>query len=76
LEIEMTDASQQLRTVRQLAEDLKPTGSFTEASIRWLVFNSARNGFDSCIVRVGRKVFIDRLRFNAWLEAQRQPRAA
>ena len=70
-------ASQDLRTVKQLAEELKPTGAFTEASIRWLIFNRTQNGFDACLVRVGRKVLIDRTRFGQWLEAQRtQQRAA
>lgn len=65
----MTD-SQQLRTVRQLAEDLKPTGGFTEPSLRWLIFHRDENGFDQVIVRLGRKIYIDRTRFAQWLERQ------
>jgi hypothetical protein len=63
----------QLRTVRQMAAELKrTTGGFTEASLRWLIFNGQRNGFDRALVRVGRKVFIDRQAFNAWLDEQRR----
>ena len=67
----MTNASQDLRSVRQLAKELRPTGAFTEASLRWLIFNRTSNGFDSCLVRVGRKVLIDRQRFGEWLEVRR-----
>ena len=72
----MTDASQQLRSVRQLADELRPTGGFTESSLRWLIFNGKSNGFDGCLVRVGRKVFIDRQRFGQWIEGQRTRAAA
>jgi hypothetical protein len=72
----MTNVSQDLRSVRQLADELKPTGGFTESSLRWLIFNGQSNGFDACLVRVGRKVFIDRQRFGQWLEAQRTQRRA
>jgi hypothetical protein len=68
----MTEA-QQLRTVRQMAAELKSTtGGFSEGSLRWLIFNCEKNGLDKVLVRVGRKVFIDTQRFNAWLEWQRR----
>jgi len=62
-----------LRSVRQLAEDSR--GTFTEASIRWAIFNAASNGFDAVLVRVGRRVLIDLDKFNTWL-AQQQKQAA
>jgi hypothetical protein len=67
----MVQVEQQLRTVRQLAQELKPTGAFSEASLRWLIFNSASNGFERALVRMGRRVFIHRDRFGEWLEQQR-----
>lgn len=67
----MTEVSE-LRTVKQLAQELKPTGAFTEATLRWLIFNRNTNGFDQALVHVGRRVFIDRERFGAWLNAQRE----
>jgi hypothetical protein len=70
------EVSQQLRTVKQLAEELKPTGGFTQASLRWLIFNCNSNGFDQAIVRLGRKIYIDRERFGEWLEGQRGGRRA
>lgn len=65
------EVSQQLRTVKQLADELKPTGGFTQPSLRWLIFNAKSNGFDEAIVRLGRKIYIDRERFGQWLERQR-----
>lgn len=72
----MTEATQ-LRTVKQLAAELKrTTGGFSEASLRWMIFNGRTNGIDQALVRVGRKVFIDVPRFNAWLDAQRSEKRA
>lgn len=64
------EVSQQLRTVKQLADELKPTGGFTQASLRWLIFNAESNGFDQVLVRLGRKIYIDRERFAQWIEHQ------
>jgi len=72
----MVEVSLQLRTVKQLAEELRPTGAFTEASLRWLIFNAKGNGFERALVRLGRRVFIHRERFGEWLEAQRGEKAA
>ena len=57
-----------LKTVRQLAE---ASPAFSEQSIRWLIFNSERNGLDTALVRVGRRVLVDTERFNEWLEERR-----
>lgn len=57
-----------LRTVDQIAES-NPT--FSPASLRWLIFNAQSNGFDAALVRVGRRVLIDEVALNGWLERQR-----
>jgi hypothetical protein len=61
-----------LRTIKQLAQE---NPAFTEASLRWLVFNARQNGLDAAIVRVGRRVLIDIQRLDAWLEARREARS-
>jgi len=66
----MTDVDQ-LRTVQQLAKELKRTGGFSVGQFRWLIFNGKTNGFDEVLVRVGRRVYIDRTLFNVWLDQQR-----
>jgi hypothetical protein len=46
---------------------------WTDPSIRWLIFNSESNGLDAAgaIVRQGRRVFIDEVKFFAWLRSSR-----
>lgn len=60
--------SERLRTLRQLAER---NPAFTEGALRWHVFNAKSNGLDKAIVRIGRRVLIDELEFNRWLESKR-----
>lgn len=40
--------------------------------LRNLIFKGKENGFDSCIVRVGRRVLIDEARFFQWMDLQKQ----
>lgn len=59
-----------LRTIKQLAEEAKDTGSFlTEGKLRWWVYNSDTNGLKVAIVRVGGRIFFDKEAFNLWLES-------
>lgn len=44
--------------------------AFTEPSFRWLRFNGEENGFNSCVVKVGRKVLLNIERFEPWLESK------
>jgi hypothetical protein len=57
-----------LLTVRQFSE--KHT-AFTQAGLRWVIFNEKSNGlFESgAIVRVGRRVLIDEARFFGWIDS-------
>ncbi len=61
-----------LRTIKQLAQE---NPAFTEASLRWLVFNARQNGLEAAIVRVGRRVLIDSQKLDAWLEGRREARS-
>ena len=38
--------------------------------LRHLIFNSAQNGFDTVIRRVGRRVLLDERAFFAWVDRQ------
>jgi hypothetical protein len=42
------------------------------AGLRYLVFNAEKNGFASCIKRIGRRILIDEAQFFAWVDAQNQ----
>ena len=57
-----------LRTVSQFAE----SSPFSEASVRWMIHKAGDNGLAAAgaIVRVGRRVYIDAERFDAWLVQQ------
>ncbi|MBS4052445.1 MAG: hypothetical protein KGZ69_14770 [Methylomonas sp.] len=56
-------------TVKQFC-DQNP--AFTEGGVRALIYNEDNNGLaeSSAIVRIGRKVLIDQVKFFAWVEAQ------
>lgn len=55
-------------TVKQLAK-LNP--AFSESTIRWWIFNAVSNGFNECLIRMKRRIYIDRLAFERWLEKHR-----
>lgn len=55
-----------IMTIRQTA-DRYP--AFTEGSLRWLVFNKDRNGFSTCVRKIGRRVLIDEQAFVAWIDS-------
>ncbi len=38
--------------------------------LRHLIFNERRNGFSTCVKRVGRRVLIDEAAFFAWVDEQ------
>jgi hypothetical protein len=57
-----------LLTVKQVAE---ASPAFTEASLRWLIFNAEKNGLVKAIVKVGRRVLIDETVFDDWLAARK-----
>ncbi|WP_108473180.1 DNA-binding protein [Rhodanobacter thiooxydans] len=55
-----------LKSVTQFAAE----SPFTEAQVRWWIFNAATNGLQSAVVRIGRRVYIDVDAFSAWVDAQ------
>lgn len=66
--------TRKLETVTQFAD----AGPFTEAQLRWFIFNEASNGLAAhgAIVRIGRRVYIDREAFDRWIDAQQTKVAA
>lgn len=57
-----------LKTVSAFAE----SGPFTEAQLRWWIFNEASNGMRDLrvTIRIGRRVYIDVDAFSRWVDAQ------
>jgi hypothetical protein len=68
-------ATRNLLTVKQFA-DAHP--AFTEAGIRWQIFNEKHNGLaeSGAILRRGRRVYIDVDRYFAWLDQSNGVQAA
>ncbi len=54
-------------TVKQMAQRHP---AFSEASLRYHIFNETKNGIDKAIKRVGRKILINEELFFVWLEGQ------
>ena len=57
-----------LLTVNQLVME---SPFLTAGKLRWWIFHAETNGMDSAIIKIGGRVYIDRLVFNRWLEGQR-----
>jgi hypothetical protein len=60
-------------TFRQAAERYP---AFSESALRWLRFNGSENGFDGCVIKLGRRVLLDAAAFERWLETHRDGQAA
>ncbi len=54
-----------LLTVKQFAEKHP---AFSEASLRYHIFNEETNGLSSALIRVGRKILIKEDTFFDWIE--------
>ncbi|MEO8672929.1 MAG: DNA-binding protein [Tahibacter sp.] len=63
-----------LQSVMQLAA----ASPFTEAQLRWWIFEASRNGLAAvgAIVKIGRRVYIDTDRFDDWITAQNTAQVA
>jgi hypothetical protein len=55
-------------TVKQMAAKHP---AFSEASLRYHIFNERQNGLDKALIRVGKKILINEDAFWDWLENQR-----
>lgn len=64
---------------RKTVAEFAATSPFTEAQLRWWIFNRATNGLDSAgaIVRIGgRRIYIDVDGFERWVASQNVRAAA
>ncbi len=55
-----------LKSVAQFAAE----SPFTEAQVRWWIFNAQANGLHIAIIRIGRRVYIDVDAFARWIDQQ------
>lgn len=61
-----------LKTVSAFAAN--PNSPFSEAQVRWWIFNERRNGMahHGVVVRLGRRVYIDVPAFDRWVDSQQK----
>ncbi|OOO01406.1 MAG: hypothetical protein USCGTAYLOR_02387 [Chromatiales bacterium USCg_Taylor] len=65
---ELHSTQKRYLTVRQTAQTYP---AMTEGALRWLRFNGSSNGFDSCVLNVGRRILIDADLFERWLDSHK-----
>ena len=65
-----TDIEPQLHTLLTVRHFAQKHAAFPEGGLRFLIFNSATNGFSKCLRRIGRKVLIDEALFFQIIEDQ------
>ncbi len=64
--------AEDLVTVRQLAAEIP---GFSEGGLRYRIFHAEKLGLSGAVLRVGRKVLIDREAFLRWLQDAGRPKA-
>jgi hypothetical protein len=57
-------------SVRKTAELYKDI--YTDWGLRRLIVNKEKNGFNKCLIRVGKKIIIDLEKFEQWLNEQHE----
>ena len=53
-------------TIKQTAQKYP---AFSEGSLRWLWFNGEKNGFSSCVRKIGKRILVVEPLFISWLES-------
>lgn len=64
----MMASYEDLRTVKQL---VKEAPFLTEPMLRWYIFNMETNGLSSAIIKIRKRIYIDRKEFSRWVESHR-----
>lgn len=49
-----------------------PHSQIKESTVRYWLANAESNGFDTCVIRMGRRILIDLKKFEAWLVGNQQ----
>lgn len=57
-----------LLTIDQLVAEYP---AFSEKSVRWWIYQGKTNGFEACLIRIGSRIYIDREKFEDWIENHR-----
>lgn len=68
----MSEVKNSFASVKELSK-LFP--SFSEPSIRYLIFNAKQNGLQPCIRKIGKKILINLNDFNHWIDSHKEEAA-
>lgn len=63
--------SKRISSIKKLAEVHYPYLT-TESGWRWILFNRETNGFAKCVIKRGRRVYVDLDLVDAWLDEQKE----
>ena len=74
----MSNESHVMNRHLESVADFAAHSPFTEAQLRWWIFNRSQNGLSAshAVVRIGRRVYIDVDGFERWIAAQNTQEAA
>jgi len=64
----MIETQQKFMTVKELA---KTYPSFSESSLRYMIYNAKQNGFSICIRKLGKKLVINLREFEKWIDSHK-----
>ena len=69
---EVAEMTRKLQSVAAFADG----SPFSEAQVRWWIFNERHNGMaeQGVIVRIGRRVYVDTVAFDRWVDSQQEVR--
>ena len=45
--------------------------AFGEKTVRWWIYQGQNNGFEACLIRIGSRIYVDRDKFDDWVESHR-----
>ncbi|KPJ67181.1 MAG: hypothetical protein AMJ43_05885 [Coxiella sp. DG_40] len=65
----MTEIKNSFGTVKEISK-LYP--SFSESSIRYMLFNGQKNGLSACVRRIGRKIIFNIPEFEEWINSRKE----
>ncbi len=68
----MTTPIENIKTYLSVTQLSKRHPAFSPSAIRHLIFSARTNGFQSVIVRVGRKLILEESAFENWVRTQNQ----
>ena len=71
LEPELADQNYDLNEFKTIDCFLEAYPQFTKSQIRWWLYERERNGFESVVSKVGRRIYLHVPSFYTWFKSQK-----